>query len=124
MPGATPCARSSARWRAAARGTAIVADVALRSLEVQGIDASGLDETDRKILRVLISRGRPIGLRSLADLVGESPRTLAEVYEPHLLREGFIARTLRGRVATDEARKVLFRTLKKSGSEEGEAAAS
>ena len=103
--------------------TPIRADVALRSLEVQGIDASGLDETDRKILRVLISRGRPIGLRSLADLVGESSRTLAEVYEPHLLREGFIARTLHGRVATEVARRTLFRTISGKGGEGGADAA-
>ncbi len=48
-----------------------------------------------------------MGLRSLADLIGESPKTVAEVYEPHLLREGFIVRTFRGRAATAKARGVI-----------------
>ena len=50
------------------------------------------------------ARDRPIGLRSLADLVGADPRTLADVHEPHLVREGWLARTWRGRVATDRAK--------------------
>jgi len=62
-------------------------------------------ETDRKILRILADRGRPIGLRSLSDLLDEKPETVARVYEPHLFREGWIVRTLRGRMAAEKARR-------------------
>jgi holliday junction DNA helicase RuvB len=86
-------------------GKPITAEIARRALASQGIDGSGLGETDRKILRILVSRSRPVGLRSLADLLGECPRTVLEVYEPALLRDGWIARTWRGRVATDRARE-------------------
>ncbi len=66
--------------------------------------AASRSETDRKILDILVTRDRPIGLRSLADLVGVDPQALADVHEPHLLREGWLARTWRGRVATDKAK--------------------
>ena len=62
-------------------------------------------ETDRKILRILADRSRPIGLRSLSDLLDEKPGTVARVYEPHLFREGWIVRTPRGRVAAETARR-------------------
>ena len=51
-----------------------------------------------------------MGLRSLADMIGESRETVASVYEPYLFREGYLARTQRGRVATERAREALKRS--------------
>jgi Holliday junction DNA helicase RuvB len=72
---------------------------ALRLLEV---DERGLDEMDRRMLEALIQRydGGPVGLQSLAVVLGEDPGTLEDVYEPFLVQEGFIRRTARGREAT------------------------
>ena len=77
-------------------------DYALNKLN---IDASGLDITDRKYLTVLIERfkGGPVGLEALAATISEEAVTLEDVNEPYLLQEGFITRSLRGRVATDKA---------------------
>ena len=72
---------------------------ALRLLEV---DERGLDEMDRRLLDALITKyqGGPVGLGTLAVVVGEEPGTLEDVYEPFLIQEGFIKRTTRGREAT------------------------
>ncbi len=67
------------------------------------IDALGLEEMDRRILRALIARGEPTGLKTLSAIVDEAEDTLEDVFEPHLLRCGLIARTPRGRVATPRA---------------------
>jgi Holliday junction DNA helicase RuvB len=79
-----------------------VAEDALTLLEVDG---RGLDELDRKILRFLceIYEGRPVGLGTLADAVGESADTIEDVYEPYLLQEGLLQRTPRGRQGTARA---------------------
>src|SRR5438552_3450547 len=79
-----------------------VADRALQRLEV---DAAGLDAMDRKILVSLIDKfgGGPVGLETLATVTGERSDTLEDVYEPYLLMEGYLARTPRGRVATQRA---------------------
>ena len=79
-----------------------VAEDALALLEV---DALGLDELDRQILRRLAVtfEGEPVGLGTLADAVGEAPDTIEDVYEPFLLQEGLLKRTPRGRVATPRA---------------------
>jgi len=58
-------------------------------------------ETDRKILRILARRGRPIGLRSLPELLDEKPGTVARVFKPHLFRKEWIVRTPRGRAAAE-----------------------
>ncbi len=72
---------------------------ALRLLEV---DDRGLDEMDRRLLEALITKyqGGPVGIGTLAVVVGEEPGTLEDVYEPFLIQEGFIKRTSRGREAT------------------------
>lgn len=69
------------------------------------VDELGLDRVDRAILRCLCERfgGGPVGLSTLAVSVGEEPDTIADVYEPYLLREGLLTRTPRGRVATPAA---------------------
>jgi Holliday junction DNA helicase RuvB len=77
-------------------------DAALDALE---IDARGLDESDRRVLRALIEKfgGGPVGLTTLAAATSEEMETLEEVLEPFLLQEGLLARTPRGRVATEAA---------------------
>ena len=79
---------------------------ALRLLEV---DERGLDEMDRRLLEALIVKyqGGPVGLSTLAVVVGEEAGTLEDVYEPFLVQEGFIQRTPRGRVATAAAYRHL-----------------
>lgn len=79
-----------------------VADYALDLLEV---DKEGLDQTDRGILLAMIGKfgGGPVGLETLAASIGEDPGTIEDVYEPYLLKNGFIQRTPRGRVVTDAA---------------------
>jgi Holliday junction DNA helicase RuvB len=75
---------------------------ALRRLEV---DDSGLDEMDRRYLRIIIEhyKGGPVGVDTLAAALSEPRDTLEDVYEPFLLQQGFLARTARGRVVTDRA---------------------
>ncbi|MDR2347947.1 MAG: Holliday junction branch migration DNA helicase RuvB [Bifidobacteriaceae bacterium] len=84
-----------------------VADMAaaLGALEIYQVDQRGLDRLDRAILEVLVKRfgGQPVGLSTLAAAVGEEGDTIETVVEPYLLREGLIARTPRGRLATPAA---------------------
>ena len=84
-------------------------DVAERALALLEVDALGLDELDRKLLRVLCEtfEGRAVGLNTLSDAVGESPDTIEDVYEPYLLQEGLLLRTPRGRVAAPRAYRHL-----------------
>lgn len=79
------------------------------SLRQMKIDAIGLDETDIKYLRTLISRfnGGPVGLETLSSAIGEEIRNLEEVYEPYLLKLGFINKTSRGRMVTEKAYRHL-----------------
>jgi holliday junction DNA helicase RuvB len=80
-------------------------DVARRALELYEVDEQGLDRLDRGVLDVLCRRfgGGPVGLSTLAVAVGEERETVEEVAEPFLVRNGFLARTPRGRVATAAA---------------------
>ncbi len=75
---------------------------AVAALQVYEVDALGLDRLDRAVLRALCERfgGGPVGLSTLAVAVGEEPETVETVAEPFLVREGLVARTARGRVAT------------------------
>ncbi|MBT5781825.1 MAG: Holliday junction branch migration DNA helicase RuvB [Candidatus Marinimicrobia bacterium] len=84
-------------------------EVAKFSLEKLGIDSIGLDNMDRKILNVIIEKfsGGPVGVKSLAVAVGEDPNTIEDVYEPFLIKEGFLLRTSRGRIAQESAYKLL-----------------
>lgn len=84
-------------------------EVAKFSLEKLGIDSIGLDEMDRKILSVIIEKfsGGPVGVKSLAVAIGEDPSTIEDVYEPFLIKEGFLLRTSRGRIAQETAYKLL-----------------
>ncbi len=79
------------------------------ALEALNIDKYGLDEIDNKILNTIIDkfRGGPVGLTTIATALGEDPGTLEEVYEPFLIKEGFMKRTPRGREVTELAYKHL-----------------
>ena len=74
-----------------------IAKTALNRLE---IDEMGLDEIDRKLLDIMITKyaGRPVGIDTLATTIGEEVETIEDVYEPYLIQVGFIARTVRGRI--------------------------
>lgn len=75
------------------------------ALDALNIDRSGLDEMDNKILGVIVDKfkGGPVGITTIATAVGEDGGTIEEVYEPFLIKEGFIKRTPRGREATEKA---------------------
>lgn len=92
------------------KGTrAIAPDIATKTLEMLGIDALGLDEMDRAILKSIIEKfeGGPVGLSTLGAALAEETDTLEEVYEPFLIQSGLLKRTPRGRVATVNAYKHL-----------------
>ncbi len=93
-----------ARDLAVVRGTgAITEELAVSALERLGVDERGLEEMDRRVLAFLARNGgEPVGLKTLAAGVGESEDTIEDVFEPHLLREGLLQRTARGRVLTPE----------------------
>ena len=87
-------------------------DVADKALSMLGVDTHGLDEIDRRILKILVEDfgGGPVGLKTIAISVGEDTRTIEEVYEPYLIQAGFIKRTSQGREATPAARGHLHRS--------------
>ncbi|MBR1507361.1 MAG: Holliday junction branch migration DNA helicase RuvB [Eubacterium sp.] len=78
-------------------------NVATKALDRLNVDGAGLDETDRNIIYTIIERfgGGPVGLDNLAASIGEDPGTIEDVYEPYLVKNGFISRTPKGRVVTD-----------------------
>ena len=82
-------------------------ETAEKALEMLEVDASGLDNMDRKFLETIIFKfdGGPVGIETLSAALGEEKDTLEDVYEPYLIKEGFVDRTPRGRVATRRARK-------------------
>lgn len=83
----------------------ITDEVANYALDLLEVDKEGLDQTDRELLYVMIDKflGGPVGLDTLAAAIGEDAGTIEDVYEPYLLKNGFIQRTPRGRVVTDAA---------------------
>lgn len=87
--------------------------IASFALEALNIDKYGLDEIDNKILLTIIDKfkGGPVGITTIATAVGEDAGTVEEVYEPFLIKEGFIRRTPRGREVTELAYKHLGRSM-------------
>lgn len=87
----------------------ITAEVASAALDILDVDKLGLDPIDRKVLLTMIHkfRGGPVGLDTLAATIGEDSGTIEDVYEPYLMMNGFINRTPRGRVVTDDAYRHL-----------------
>jgi len=98
----------------------ITKNVAQESLKSLGVDHCGLDGMDRQILTTLIDKfnGGPVGVSSLAVAISEDTTTIEDVYEPYLIKEGFIQRTTRGRIAQEKAYKILnkaFNPTKQTG---------
>ena len=91
----------------------ITESVSLNALETLGIDDNGLDVMDKNLLKALINNfnGGPVGLDSLGIVISENPKTIEEVYEPFLIKEGYIQRTSRGRIALDKA--YIYLNIKK-----------
>ncbi len=96
-----------------ADGTA-TQEVACQALSRLDVDPTGLDETDRKVLRTIIEKfnGGPVGLETIAASISEESDTIMDVYEPYLLQLGFLERTPRGRLATHLAYKHLGLPIK------------
>jgi len=80
-----------------------------KTMDILGIDMYGLDNTDRKILNIIIKNyyGGPVGVKAVSASSGIESETISEVYEPYLLQRGFLIRTQRGRCATEKAYKHL-----------------
>ena len=88
-----------------------IADMCLTRM---GIDPKGLDDMDRRILNTIIDKfaGGPVGVESLSVAISEDAVTVEEVYEPYLIKEGYLQRTSRGRIALDKAYNYLNKTKK------------
>jgi Holliday junction DNA helicase RuvB len=94
-----------------------ITQMALTALQV---DKHGLDEMDNKILIAIIDKykGGPVGINTLATVVGEESGTIEEVYEPFLVQQGYMVRTSRGRMVTDMAYKHLNKPKNDLGQQE------
>jgi Holliday junction DNA helicase RuvB len=101
--------KRSADWALVKYGGKITRDVAKEALDALNIDQSGLDNTDRALLRLIVENyeGGPVGVETLAAALGEDVRTIEDVYEPYLLQSGFLQRTNRGRMVTQAAYRHL-----------------
>ncbi|MBO6108154.1 MAG: Holliday junction branch migration DNA helicase RuvB [Eubacterium sp.] len=88
----------------------ITLEAAEKALDVLEVDKMGLDSVDRALLHTMIDHygGGPVGLDTIAVSIGEDAGTIEDVYEPFLIQKGFLARTPRGRIVTDEAYKYLL----------------
>lgn len=94
--------------------------IAKYGLQALNVDEHGLDEMDNRILSAIIDKfaGGPVGITTIATAVGEEPGTIEEVYEPFLIKEGYIKRTPRGREATPMAYEHLGKTYNPKGTTE------
>lgn len=122
-------ARLAKRWLRRARDYAqvesdgtVTQPLVVAALEMLNVDAKGLDEIDIRLLEGIIDKfgGGPVGLSNLAAVIGEESETIEEVYEPYLIKEGFIKRTPRGRVALPQAYAHLGRTPPEEGPDGGQ----
>ncbi len=88
----------------------ITPEAADTALDLMEVDKYGLDNLDRGILSIMIEKfnGGPVGLDTLSAAIGEDPGTIEDVYEPYLLKNGFIMRTPKGRVVTDLGKGVVY----------------
>lgn len=88
--------------------------LALYALDQLGVDKNGLDDMDRRILKLMLDKyeGGPVGIETMAAALGEDRETLEEVYEPFLIQEGFIQKTPRGRTLTNFSKQLdLFKAV-------------
>ena len=90
------------------------------ALELFKVDPNGLEESDKQLLRIIIESydGGPVGIEALAATLGEERQTIEDCYEPYLLQVGFLARTTRGRVATEACYKYMGLERKRSDSDQ------
>jgi len=93
----------------------IIKTIAYKALKMLDVDELGLDDMDKRLITTIIKNynGGPVGLKTLSMAVGEDPGTIEEIYEPYLVKQGFLKRTLRGREVTNIAYKHFG--LEKSG---------
>jgi len=101
----------------------VTLEIAREALKLMDVDDKGLDFVDRKMLEAMIKTfgGGPVGLETLATAISEEVTTVEDVYEPYLIRLGFIARTPRGRVALEGAYEHLgLKNLIKNGTKEND----
>ncbi|MFZ3230317.1 MAG: Holliday junction branch migration DNA helicase RuvB [Pseudobdellovibrio sp.] len=86
----------------------VTEDLAVYALDQLGVDKNGLDEMDRRILKIILEKydGGPVGIETLSSALGEEAETLEEVYEPFLIQEGFLQKTPRGRILTTFAKQL------------------
>lgn len=84
-------------------------DSVIKSMEIEGVDENGLTQTDKKYLNIIIDiyNGGPVGINAIIASMGEDKRTIEEVVEPFLLRMGYVARDLRGRIITEKGESVV-----------------
>ncbi len=96
-------------------------EIAQYSLKMLNVDDNGLDEMDNRILSTIIDKfkGGPVGLTTIATACGEEPGTIEEVYEPFLIKEGYIKRTPRGREVTSLAYQHLEKSPPEEDSKQG-----
>ncbi|MGZ3726132.1 MAG: Holliday junction branch migration DNA helicase RuvB [Pseudobdellovibrio sp.] len=88
----------------------VTKELATYALDQLGVDKNGLDEMDRRILKIIAEKyeGGPVGIETLSAALGEESETLEEVYEPFLIQEGFIQKTSRGRVLTNFSKQITL----------------
>jgi len=98
----------------------VTLELAERALDAEGIDSLGLDNLDRKLLKIVLDyyKGGPVGIEALAATLNEEADTLVDMVEPYLLKIGFVQRTRRGRMVSAEAAKHLGIALS-GGSQQG-----
>ena len=94
----------------------ITVDITKKALKRLKVDDSGLDDTDHQLLLGIIEKfnGGPVGLESIASVIGEEATTIEDVYEPYLLQNGFLKRTPRGRVVTEKGYRQVNRMYQNS----------
>ena len=104
-------------WAQVHGGAKITAEVAKKTLDLLKIDSRGLEETDRKLLAAIIEKfnGGPVGVQTMAAITSEEQATIEEIYEPYLLRIGFIERTTRGRVVAQAGWEHLGKRMPQAG---------
>ena len=96
----------------------VTLEAAREALSLLDVDERGLDATDRRLLQTMITvfGGSPVGLETLAASLGEDAGTIEDVYEPYLLKEGYLSRTPRGRIPTQKAYEHLHIPMPESDS--------
>ena len=89
---------------------------AREALDILEVDEAGLDNTDRRLMEIIIEKidGGPVGINTLTAAISEEKDTIEEVYEPYLIQTGFLERTSRGRIATPNAYTHLKKPFSKN----------